>query len=157
MDKNKLTRAEKIVKEIDEFLKSMTEEERKIFLKKMGFKFAENNQNERNQQLINLLTALKAVLLQKQQEKHITFEDTKAMIDFMKSKPKVTLKGTRHIPTQNEIEAMQKANERIKEGNLRELEAKASTEKEGIVYCSLPCEQTIQESVEQLIKEGPKL
>ena len=70
----------------------------------------------------------------KEVKKTSTFEDAKAIIDFMKSRPKVILKGTRHIPTKNEIEAMQKANERIKEGNLRGLEAKASAEKEGIVY-----------------------
>lgn len=58
------------------------------------------------------------------------------MMAFMTNKyqPPFTLKGTRHIPTKNEIEAMQKAKERINEGNLRELEAKAVAEKEGIVY-----------------------
>ena len=226
---NKNSKVDKIIKELKQNLSKMTNEEREIFFKEMGFVFIEETPKERKQQLINLLTTLREVLqiklkyakvldpLQyyeykaqygrteatkimarikldelkdkyskpevvgtriteepyahdanrtlgsfeqkhryiaaqeiaaqgdpkkqiiygdksKEVKKTPTFEDAKAIIDFMKSKPKVTLKGTRHIPTKNEIEAMQKANERIKEGNLRELEAKAVAEKEEIVY-----------------------
>lgn len=229
MEESDIVFANKIIEELDEKLSKMSDKERKEFFNRHGIEVIEDDSTERKQQLINLLTVLKAVLqiklkyakeldpLQyyeykaqygrteatrimarikldelkdkyskpevvgtriteepyaydanrtlgsfeqkhryvaaqeiaaqgdpkkqiiygdksKEVKKTPTFEDAKAIIDFMKSKPKVTLKGTRHIPTKNEIEAMQKAKERINEGNRRELEAKAVAEKEGIVY-----------------------
>lgn len=67
MDENKLTEedknfVERIIKEIDDFLSAMTKEERKEFFKQYEIEVIEDDSTEEKQQLINLLTVLKAVL-----------------------------------------------------------------------------------------------
>ena len=67
---NKNSKVDKIIKELEQNLSKMTNEEREIFFKEMGFVFIEETPKERKQQLINLLTTLKAVLeLKKEQQK----------------------------------------------------------------------------------------
>lgn len=62
---NKNSKVDKIIKELEQNLSKMTNEEREIFFKEMGFVFIEKTPKERKQQLINLLTALRAVLQEK--------------------------------------------------------------------------------------------
>ena len=63
MDKKNLTKAEKIVKAIDENISKMSEEEREEFFKKMGFAFEEKftEKKEKHHQLIRLKAYLAAL------------------------------------------------------------------------------------------------
>lgn len=135
MDKKNLTKAEKILKAIDENLSKMTNEEREIFFKEIGFVFIEETPKERKQQLINLLTVLKAVLeLRKEQQK------PKSGIEEM-----IEMLGLQGClipsPAEEHIDIAQE--------NLRILGVQIDEDVR-------QCEQAEQESVAQLIK-GPKL
>ena len=135
MDKNNLTKAEKIIKEIEQNLSKMTNEEREIFFKEMGFVFIEETPKERKQQLINLLTTLKAVLeLKKEQQKPKS--GMEEMIEML------GLQGCLiPSPAEEHIDIAQE--------NLRILGVQIDEDVR-------QCEQAMQESVTKLIK-GPKL
>lgn len=96
MDESKLTKddykfAEKIVREIDEFLSAISKEERKEFFKKYGIEVIEDDSSERKQQIIKLLTTLQAVLeLRKQSDSNTktttskpTYEEIMKMMEEM--------------------------------------------------------------------------
>ena len=146
----KSDKAKKLVRQIDENLSKMSEEEREELFKECGLVFEKipNQNEERHKQLIRLKAALQAVLeLRKQSDSNTkttmskpTFEEIQKMMAFMTtpSKPSFTLRGTRHVPTLEEIVRDEEANyqikKRIEEGNLRELEAKAASAEDGIIY-----------------------
>ncbi len=125
MDKKNLTKAEKIVKAIDENLSKMSEEEREEFFKKMGFVFEEKSteKKERHQQLINLLTVLKAVLeLRKQSDSNATttkptYEEIMKMMEKMDfDDAPVIIEGShpaKNIPDDEELHASLKYLKRI--------------------------------------------
>lgn len=132
---NKNSKVDKIIKELEQNLSKMTNEERKIFFKEMGFVFIEETPKERKQQLINLLTTLKAVLkLKKEQQK------PKSGMEEM-----IEMLGLRGClipsPAEEHIDTAQE--------NLRILGVQIDEDVR-------QCEQAMQENVTKLIK-GPKL
>lgn len=132
---NKNSKVDKIIKELEQNLSKMTNEERKIFFKEMGFVFIEETPKERKQQLINLLTTLKAVLkLKKEQQKPKS--DMEEMIEML------GLRGCLiPSPAEEHIDTAQE--------NLRILGVQIDEDVR-------QCEQAMQENVTKLIK-GPKL
>ena len=132
---NKNSKVDKIIKKLEQNLSKMTNEEREIFFKEMGFVFIEETPKERKQQLINLLTTLKAVLeLKKEQQKPKS--GMEEMIEML------GLQGCLiPSPAEEHID--------ISDEHLRLLGVQIDEDVR-------QCEQAMQESVTKLIK-GPKL
>ena len=132
---NKNSKVDKIIKKLEQNLSKMTNEEREIFFKEMGFVFIEETPKERKQQLINLLTTLKAVLeLKKEQQKPKS--GMEEMIEML------GLQGCLiPSPAEEHID--------ISDEHLRLLGVQIDEDVR-------QCEQAMQENVTKLIK-GPKL
>lgn len=120
---NKNSKVDKIIKELEQNLSKMTNEEREIFFKEMGFVFIEETPKKRKQQLINLLATLQAVLeLRKQSDSNATttkptYEEIMKMMEKMDfDDAPVIIEGShpaKNIPDDEELHASLKYLKRI--------------------------------------------